>query len=134
MLVICHKYYCASQVAGLPTNISFLQKLANHWAFESGQVETHFIEHFKNDLFVDSTDAIAEETSNAAKLGASLAAACVCRQEQLALKDNFHGNLDKVLKHIYFIIFFEWLLSLKQNLDEVFGCFLVRLLNIFILS
>ncbi|XXG65259.1 hypothetical protein AAC387_Pa05g3008 [Persea americana] len=80
------------QVAGLPTNISFLQKLANHWAFESGQVETHFIEHFKNDLFVDSTDAIAEETSNAAKLGASLAAACVCRQEQLALKDNFHGG------------------------------------------
>lgn len=93
------------QVAGLPTNVNFLQKLSNHWAFESGQVETHFIEHFKSDLFVDSTDTISEETSSAAKLGASLAAACVCRQEQITMKDNFNGNRDEVFNHIYIYIY-----------------------------
>ncbi|RVX20709.1 Methylcrotonoyl-CoA carboxylase subunit alpha, mitochondrial [Vitis vinifera] len=51
--VFCTLVELAIVVAGLPTNINFLQKLANHWAFENGKVETHFIEHFKDDLFVD---------------------------------------------------------------------------------
>lgn len=80
------------QVAGLPTNISFLQKLASHWAFESGQVETHFIEHFKNDLFFGTTDEITKETDSAAKLGATLVAACLCKKEQIASKENFPGG------------------------------------------
>ncbi|KAK3013776.1 hypothetical protein RJ639_010135, partial [Escallonia herrerae] len=41
------------QVAGLPTNIEFLLKLAKHAAFEKGDVETHFIERFKDELFID---------------------------------------------------------------------------------
>ncbi|XP_077239670.1 methylcrotonyl-CoA carboxylase alpha chain [Tasmannia lanceolata] len=80
------------QVAGLPTNISFLQRLANHSAFESGEVETHFIEHFKDDLFVDSTDAIRKEAYIAARLGATLVAACVCKKEQIASMEHFAGE------------------------------------------
>lgn len=72
------------QVAGLPTNISFLQSLANHWAFQKGLVETHFIENFKNDLFVDSTDKVAKETHAAARLGAALVAACICEMDHIS--------------------------------------------------
>lgn len=79
------------QVAGLPTNISFLQSLANHWAFEKGLVETHFIEHFKNDLFIDSADEVAAEAYAAAKLGASLVAACICEKEHVTLKETLLG-------------------------------------------
>ncbi|XP_058072459.1 methylcrotonoyl-CoA carboxylase subunit alpha, mitochondrial isoform X3 [Magnolia sinica] len=79
-------------VAGLPTNISFLQRLANHWAFENGQVETHFIEHFKDDLFVASTDTIAKDSWASAKLSATLVAACVCKLEQISSKESFTGG------------------------------------------
>ncbi|KAJ4840729.1 hypothetical protein Tsubulata_026274 [Turnera subulata] len=51
------------QVAGVPTNISFLQKLADHRAFEEGNVETHFIEHHKDELFVDPTTHLAAISS-----------------------------------------------------------------------
>ncbi|KAI3966996.1 hypothetical protein MKW92_046123 [Papaver armeniacum] len=75
------------QVAGLPTNINFLQKLTDHWAFENGQVETHFIENFKKDLFDDPNDSIlATEAYYAAKLGATLVAACVCQKEVVTSK------------------------------------------------
>lgn len=72
------------QVAGLPTNVSFLERLANHYAFENGLVETHFIEHFKGDLFPDSVDAVSVEAYSDAKLSATLLAACICRMEQTA--------------------------------------------------
>lgn len=81
------------QVAGLPTNISFLQSLADHWAFEKGLVETHFIEHFKNDLCVDSTEKVAEETYASARLGASLVAACICEMDHLASSETLLGML-----------------------------------------
>nr|CAD1834765.1 unnamed protein product [Ananas comosus var. bracteatus] len=61
---------------GLPTSIGFLQGLVGHWAFARGLVETHFIEHHKSDLLVDSAEKLTEEASNAAKLGATLVAAC----------------------------------------------------------
>lgn len=67
------------QVAGLPTNISFLQGLASHWAFASGQVETHFIQHFHGDLF---NDELAKNELDSAKFGGALAAACICMREQ----------------------------------------------------
>lgn len=76
----------------MPTNISFLQKLANHQSFANGLVETHFIERFKSDLFIDSGSKISDETYNAVKLDAALAVACICRHEQEKLKDIFSGD------------------------------------------
>ncbi|XP_010259113.1 PREDICTED: methylcrotonoyl-CoA carboxylase subunit alpha, mitochondrial [Nelumbo nucifera] len=81
------------QVAGLPTNINFLQRLAKHWAFENGQVETHFIEHFKDDLFFDpSNEILAKDAYNAAALGATLVAACICKKEQVAYRESLPGD------------------------------------------
>lgn len=83
------------QVAGLPTNINFLQRLANHWAFEKGQVETNFIENFKSDLFIDPCNEIfAKEAYNAATLGATFVAACVCKEEQNTTKESLSGKLE----------------------------------------
>ncbi|KAH7661479.1 3-methylcrotonyl-CoA carboxylase alpha subunit protein [Dioscorea alata] len=76
------------QVAGLPTNINFLQRLANHWAFAQGVVETHFIEKFKNDLFLDSSEEVAK-AHNAAKVSAALVAACICDREHITSKELF---------------------------------------------
>jgi len=84
---------CFLQVAGLPTNISFLQSLANHWAFEKGLVETHFIEQFKNDLFVASFDEVAKETFAAARFGATLVAACICEMDHIASMETLLGML-----------------------------------------
>ncbi|OVA05413.1 Biotin/lipoyl attachment [Macleaya cordata] len=89
------------QVAGLPTNINFLQRLTNHWAFENGQVETHFIEHFKNDLFDDPNNAmLATEAYDAAKLGATLVAACVCLKEHVASRES--GPVDNSLNSLWY--------------------------------
>ncbi|KAI0501217.1 hypothetical protein KFK09_016160 [Dendrobium nobile] len=88
------------QVAGLPTNIGFLHKIANHWAFEKGLVGTHFIEQFKEDLFIDSGVDIAAGTSSASKLGAALVAACICEMDHNSYKENFPGG-DKLLSLWY---------------------------------
>ncbi|XP_039030940.1 methylcrotonoyl-CoA carboxylase subunit alpha, mitochondrial-like [Hibiscus syriacus] len=81
------------QVAGVPTNINFLQKLANNKAFEEGNVETHFIEHHKDDLFVDPKNkVIYEEAYSAARFGAKLVAACLCNKEHSALKESHSGD------------------------------------------
>lgn len=83
-----------SQVAGLPTNINFLQKLADHWAFESGKVETHFIDNYKDDLFVDPNNSVlAKEAYEAARLSASLAVACLIEKEHVMLTRNHPGKL-----------------------------------------
>ncbi|KAG8389314.1 hypothetical protein BUALT_Bualt02G0216500 [Buddleja alternifolia] len=82
------------QVAGLPTNIDFLLKLANHGAFENGEVETHFIELHKDDLFIDQNDSLStEQAYNAAIHGASIAAACLCEREHATMREGFPGNL-----------------------------------------
>uniref|UniRef100_A0A0C9RKV7 TSA: Wollemia nobilis Ref_Wollemi_Transcript_13148_2529 transcribed RNA sequence n=1 Tax=Wollemia nobilis TaxID=56998 RepID=A0A0C9RKV7_9CONI len=67
------------RVAGVPTNVGFLQGLAGHRAFAAGQVETHFIQNFSGDLF---SVKLAETELEAAKLGAALASACACLAEQ----------------------------------------------------
>ncbi|KAK4407164.1 Methylcrotonoyl-CoA carboxylase subunit alpha, mitochondrial [Sesamum angolense] len=68
------------QVAGLPTNIDFLLKLSNHGAFENGEVETHFIDLHKDNLFIDPNDQLSkQQVYNAAIHGAAIAAACVCK-------------------------------------------------------
>ncbi|CAO2826500.1 unnamed protein product [Amaranthus hypochondriacus] len=75
------------QVAGLPTNINFLYKLADHWAFENGQVETHFIEHHREALFADSNNLErAEELYKSASHSAMLVAACLCKKEINTMK------------------------------------------------
>lgn len=80
----------------MPTNINFLQKLANHRAFEEGDVETHFIEHHKDDLFVDPNNKeISEEAYDAARLSANLVAACLCEEEHSTLKESHPGTLMK---------------------------------------
>ncbi|KAK1311153.1 hypothetical protein QJS10_CPA08g00318 [Acorus calamus] len=81
------------QVAGLPTNINFLQRLANHWAFEDGLVETHFIEQYKNDLFTDSNDdKVAQEGQRDARLSAAFVAACLCKKEQIDQQKSVSGR------------------------------------------
>nr|XP_010326394.1 biotin carboxyl carrier protein of acetyl-CoA carboxylase isoform X1 [Solanum lycopersicum] len=76
------------QVAGLPTNIDFIIKLASHRAFQNGEVETHFIERYKDDLFIDGSNPIsAEKAESAAKHAASIVAACICQNELARLKD-----------------------------------------------
>ncbi|XP_052169885.1 methylcrotonoyl-CoA carboxylase subunit alpha, mitochondrial isoform X2 [Diospyros lotus] len=88
------------QVAGLPTNINFLLRLANHQAFENGEVETHFIEHFRDDLFVDQSNPVfAEDALRAAKLSASIVAACKCEKEHGALKERPPGGLSVWYDH-----------------------------------
>ncbi|KDP21417.1 hypothetical protein JCGZ_21888 [Jatropha curcas] len=81
------------QVAGVPTNISFLQKLADHRSFEEGEVETHFIEHHKDDLFTDPNNSLlAKEAYNSARFSAALLAACLCEKEHSALKESPPGG------------------------------------------
>ncbi|KAG5587204.1 hypothetical protein H5410_047638 [Solanum commersonii] len=82
------------QVAGLPTNIDFIIKLASHRAFQNGEVETHFIERYKDDLFIDSSNSIsAEKAESAAKHAASIVAACICQNELATLKNKAPGGL-----------------------------------------
>ncbi|GAB2282338.1 hypothetical protein Dimus_016883 [Dionaea muscipula] len=81
------------QIAGLPTNIDFLLKLSSHWAFESGNVETHFIEHYKDELFSDSSDTLkVEKGFKDTKISAILVAACVCKKENSIMTKNLHGS------------------------------------------
>ncbi|XP_022150199.1 methylcrotonoyl-CoA carboxylase subunit alpha, mitochondrial isoform X2 [Momordica charantia] len=81
------------EVAGVPTNINFLLKLSNHYAFEHGDVETHFIERYKDDLFVDPSNFVmAKEAYETARLNARLAAACILHLEHSKLNKKSSGN------------------------------------------
>ncbi|KAL4038641.1 hypothetical protein IC575_002264 [Cucumis melo] len=81
------------EVAGVPTNINFLLKLANHHAFERGDVETHFIDHYKDDLFGDPSNLLmAKEAYEAGGFNACLAASCIVSLEHSKLAENFSGN------------------------------------------
>ncbi|KAJ4832163.1 hypothetical protein Tsubulata_024754 [Turnera subulata] len=85
--------HCGWQVAGVPTNISFLQKLADHRAFEEGNVETHFIEHHKDEIFVDpSNSVLAKEAYNNATFSATMIAACLCAKEHSFSKESVPGK------------------------------------------
>jgi 3-methylcrotonyl-CoA carboxylase alpha subunit len=81
------------QIAGLPTNVSFLRELASHGAFEKGQVETHFIEHYKDDLLIDSAGKTTNKALNASKLSAVLAAACLCQKDHISSAEAIHCML-----------------------------------------
>ena len=83
----CQPWFMNKQIAGLPTNVGFLQELASHSAFEKGIVDTHFIERYKDDLLSTSTKA-SGESHGVAELGAILAAACICK-DTLHLKNQY---------------------------------------------
>uniref|UniRef100_A0A803LFN3 FACT complex subunit SSRP1 n=1 Tax=Chenopodium quinoa TaxID=63459 RepID=A0A803LFN3_CHEQI len=92
-LVVWGENRATALVAGLPTNINFLLKLANHRAFENGQVETHFIENHSDELFADSSNIkLAEEACKSATHSAMLAAACLCKTEINTAKGNYLGE------------------------------------------
>ncbi|XP_071689478.1 methylcrotonoyl-CoA carboxylase subunit alpha, mitochondrial [Rutidosis leptorrhynchoides] len=88
------------QVAGVPTNIQFLYKLANHKAFANAELETHFIDQFKNDLFVTPNDLVSAKSAfDAAKNSAALVAACICEKEHTLLKKSPPGGLSVWYMH-----------------------------------
>lgn len=126
------------QVAGLPTNIEFLYKLANHKAFENGELETHFIDHFKDDLFVTPNDSVsAEKTYDAAKHSAALLAACICEKEHTLLKKNPPGGLSVWYTHTPFrpnynatrTIELEWENEYRDNNSEHLTLSIIYLSN-----
>lgn len=101
------------KVAGVPTNINFLLKLANHYAFERGDVETHFIEQYKDDLFVDPSNLVmAKEAYEAAGLNARLAAACLISLELSKLNEKSYG-IASSLSTFVILIAVETILKLK---------------------
>jgi 3-methylcrotonyl-CoA carboxylase alpha subunit len=79
------------QIAGLPTNVGFLQELAGHSAFEKGLVDTHFIERYQNDLLSTSTQALSG-SHEAEELGAILAAACICKKDHVSSEVSLHDK------------------------------------------
>lgn len=85
------------QIAGLPTNVGFLQELAGHSAFEKALVETHFIERYKDDLLSTSAKT-SDESHDAVELGAILAAACICKKDHIASEESLR---DKTLSVWY---------------------------------
>lgn len=59
-------------------------------------METHFIERFKDDLFVDPTNSVlAKEAFDGATFSARLAAACVIEKEHSAWKHNLPGKTER---------------------------------------
>lgn len=89
----------------MPTNIDFLSKLAHHFAFENGEVETHFIEQYKDDLFISA--GIAQEACNAMRCGASIAAACICKMELAASSDSAPGKFKLGISGNLFLKFLQ---------------------------
>lgn len=81
--------------------MNFLQKLANHWAFENGNVETHFIDNYKEDLFVDAKNSVsAKEAYEAARRSASLVAACLIEKEHFVSARNPPGIVPFLLYNV----------------------------------
>ncbi|KAG2630615.1 methylcrotonoyl-CoA carboxylase subunit alpha, mitochondrial-like [Panicum virgatum] len=120
------------QIAGLPTNVGFLQELASHSAFEKGIVDTHFIERYKDDLLSTSTKA-SGESHGVAELGAILAAACLCKKDHITSKESIRA--DKTLSVWYNNIPFRMHHSARQLLElelEEHDGFSEKLLKLFV--
>ncbi|KAL2653292.1 hypothetical protein R1flu_021420 [Riccia fluitans] len=64
-LIKLHSSLSKFQIAGLPTNISFLKTLAKHSAFVAGEVGTHFIEEHREEL-LPSANHSSHEAGSAA--------------------------------------------------------------------
>jgi len=120
------------QIAGLPTNVGFLQELASHSAFEKGIVDTHFIERYKDDLLSTSTKA-SGESHGVAELGAILAAACICKKDHITSKESIRA--DKTLSVWYNNTPFRMHHSARQPLElelEEHDGFSEKLLKLFV--
>jgi pyruvate carboxylase len=92
------------QIAGLPTNVGFLQELASHSSFEKGIVDTHFIERYKDDLLSTSTKA-SGESHDVAELGAILAAACICKKDHITSKESIRMLAPTILLFSFTTLF-----------------------------
>ncbi|MCO5577021.1 hypothetical protein L7F22_030843 [Adiantum nelumboides] len=73
-LLKLHDCLSKFQISGIPTNIGFLKTLSQHHAFASGEVGTHFIEHYKSSLLGPVPE---ERRLKQVKMSAALAACCV---------------------------------------------------------
>jgi len=128
----CQPWFMNKQIAGLPTNVGFLQELASHSAFEKGIVDTHFIERYKDDLLSTSTKA-SGESHGVAELGAILAAACLCKKDHITSKESIRA--DKTLSVWYNNIPFRMHHSARQLLElelEEHDGFSEKLLKLFV--
>ncbi|KAJ7527520.1 hypothetical protein O6H91_16G059100 [Diphasiastrum complanatum] len=70
-----HNCLSEFQVAGVPTNIEFLKKLSTHASFVAGEVETNFIEHFKEQLLPTENVGLFKPLQNEVLQSAALVAA-----------------------------------------------------------
>uniref|UniRef100_A0A7S2UG53 Uncharacterized protein n=1 Tax=Attheya septentrionalis TaxID=420275 RepID=A0A7S2UG53_9STRA len=77
------------QIAGVPTNIPFLVKCAQHPAFQTaGDINTGFLDDHAEDVRVDSSDPVAHETA----LTRAIAAFCVLlhTEKRIGVDGNLH--------------------------------------------
>ncbi|XP_071929844.1 methylcrotonoyl-CoA carboxylase subunit alpha, mitochondrial-like [Coffea arabica] len=121
------------QVAGLPTNIDFLSKLANHDAFRSGEVETHFIERYKDELFLNPSDSVlAQEAYHAAKHAASIVAACFCQSEHAAVEKDIPRGLSLWYAHPPFRMHHNARRIMEMEWDHEYNKGSKKLLKLFV--
>ena len=88
--------YLHTKISGVPTNIGFLKILSRHHAFSAGEVETHFIDNYRSELFDSET---LEERSRASDLSAAVAACYIC------IKDTARSTQTCSSKYINLLVF-----------------------------
>lgn len=83
-------------------------------AFANGNVETHFIDNYKEDLFPDANNSVSvKEACEAARLNASLVAACLIEKEHFILARNRPGKFPFLLCNVLSsFLKFPWYLHL----------------------
>ncbi|BBN19966.1 3-methylcrotonyl-CoA carboxylase alpha subunit [Marchantia polymorpha subsp. ruderalis] len=94
-LVKLHDCLSKFQIAGLPTNIPFLKALAKHPAFVAGEVGTHFIDQYREELLPSASNTGHESSraavsihldAKAARQAAAIAAVGMCLTSSLGLQ------------------------------------------------
>eukprot|EP00271_Cylindrocystis_brebissonii_P019287 TRINITY_DN5821_c0_g1_i6.p1 TRINITY_DN5821_c0_g1~~TRINITY_DN5821_c0_g1_i6.p1 ORF type:complete len:862 (-),score=138.96 TRINITY_DN5821_c0_g1_i6:406-2991(-) len=86
------------QIVGVPTNLQFLQRLAGHPSFQSGDVHTHFIDAHRPDLLPSSNGSHSDLSVTATRtveddLALAVAAAGICMQDRWRTLKEEHPDL-----------------------------------------
>mgnify|MGYP002775828943 CR=1 FL=1 len=89
--------YHHTKISGVPTNIGFLKILSQHHAFSAGEVETHFIDNYRSELFDSET---LEERSRASHLSAAIAACYICIKDTGRSTQTYLSNNRNILVFI----------------------------------
>lgn len=90
-------------------------------------METHFIEQYKDDLFISACNTgIAQEACNAMRRGASIAAACIWKMELAASRDSAPGKFKLVISGNLFFNSYKFLIFFNEQ--EVCFCGMLILL------